>query len=224
MISTTSIPTSGSSISKVIEPGNVTCKITKVTLDPVPYKAGALNINLHVETEPIGGDFEGFLIDKDTPDLGRYQGQIGRIRMAEYPFADGLTKTNIEIKRDTEMLKRLDLLCKELNCSDWLQAQDNKHETIESLFEQFNIDKPYADKYLYMCVGGKEYLNKEGYVNYDLFLPKAVKGKYAFKNVDDKTHVMEFEKVEHIKRIPSKVTVAEFGTPVTKATHDDLDI
>jgi hypothetical protein len=35
------------------------------------------------------------------------------------------------------------------------------------------------------CVAGKEYLNKEGYTAYDLFLPKTENKKYPITNVED---------------------------------------
>ena len=47
----------------LIGPGNNVVKINAITLDQTPYDSDAFNLNLHVETEPVSGDFEGFFRD-----------------------------------------------------------------------------------------------------------------------------------------------------------------
>ena len=37
-----------------------------------------------------------------------------------------------------------------------------KYETIEELVAAFNDDYPFKDKWLNVCIGGREYLNKAG--------------------------------------------------------------
>ena len=44
-----------------MSPGNHKVKINSITFDKTPYDSEAYNIMLHVETEPVTGDFEGFL-------------------------------------------------------------------------------------------------------------------------------------------------------------------
>jgi hypothetical protein len=209
MISTTKIPGGGSSTPKVLQPGNIQCSINSVTLEKVPYKEGAYHMALQVEGPDMGPEFEGFYIDKDQPSLGRYSGQIGKIRLTEWPFADGTTKSGIVISRDMEVLKALRNLCVETNSAAWLESQDNQHDTIESLVEQFNSDKPFKGKMLSMCVAGREYLNKAGYINYDLYLPKAVKGTFSYKSADNDDKLMIFNDEEHIKKAKT-----DGGTPV----------
>ena len=68
------------------------------------------------------------------------------------------------------MLKFLKNLCVELDIVSWLDAQDNKYDTIEELFTAFNTEKPFAGKAIEYCLCGKEYLNKGGYINYELLI------------------------------------------------------
>ena len=66
----------------VLDPGNHVVKINSITLDQTPYDSESYNIHLHVETAPVGGDFEGFFRDYNDQSKGRYDGQIGRVRIA----------------------------------------------------------------------------------------------------------------------------------------------
>lgn len=213
MISTTKIP--GGGTPKVLQPGNTKCTINSVTLEKVPYKEGAYHMALQIEGPDLGPEFEGVYIDKDQPDLGRYLGQIGKVRLTEWPFADGVTKSGITISRDMEILKALRNLCVETGSAAWLEAQDNQHDTIESLVDQFNSDKPFKGKVLTMCLAGREYLNKAGYMNYDLYLPKAPKGGFSYKNADNDGKVVLFNEEEHIKKAKT-----EGSTPVDSFSGD----
>jgi len=219
MITTKNI-TSGGGTPKVIQPGIVECKINSVSLDKVPYKEGAYHLSLNVESTPMGDDFEGFLIDKDNPDSGRYDGQIGRVRFSEWPYSDGETKTGIKISRDTEIVKAVQNICKETHCTDWLEAQDNKHETIEEFVMAFNSDKPFKDKFVKMCVAGREYMNKAGYMNYDLYLPRAGRGQSSIESTEKElSKLIAFDSEAHIKKAKT-----ESVTSFSAGSDDDLDV
>jgi hypothetical protein len=201
MISTTNIKPAGSGVSKTLQPGEHTLSITSVTLSTVPYKVGGYVITLNGVGPDLGSDFEGFFINKDDQGAGRYAGQVGQIRMSQYAFADGITKSGIEIKRDAEMLRALSNICTAFNCAEWLTTQDNKHDTIEELFAQFNSDKPFAENTARICIAGKEYENKAGYMNYELFIPKVSKGTVAMESTtvsEDKSRLMEFNPAVHL--------------------------
>lgn len=219
MITTKNI-TSGGGTPKVIQPGVVECKINSITLDKVPYKEGAYNLSMNVESQPMGDDFEGFLIDKDNPDSGRYEGQIGRVRFSEWAYSDGETKTGIKISRDTEIVKAIQTVCKETGSSAWLDAQDNVHETIEEFVMAFNSDKPFKNKFVKMCVAGREYMNKAGYINFDLYLPRAGRGQVSIENVEKEgSKLIAFDSEAHIKKAKTE-SVTSFST----ASDDDLDV
>ena len=89
----------GSGLPKTISPGNNTVKVNSVHLDEFKFIPGAYHLMLNVETKPIEG-FEGFMIDKDDESKGHYAGQIGRVKAAQYAFADGKTKSGVPIQVD----------------------------------------------------------------------------------------------------------------------------
>jgi hypothetical protein len=227
MISTKDVvsTTGGSSVPKVIQPGNETCTVLNIKLEPARFKEGGYDIILNVEGPVMGDDFEGFWINKDDQSLGRHLGQVGRVRASEYPYADGTTKSGIEVSRDKELLRFLQSFCKETKSLEWFVQQDNKHETIESLFEAFNNDKPFAGKEIRMCIAGKEYVNKEGYTNYDLFLPKYSRGQVPFESAsieENSSKVVTFDEQIHVKKRKVE-SVSSFGdneTAAPKVTGD----
>jgi len=207
-LSTEDLGTGGSGMPKTIAPGNHVLKINNVDLEEFKFISGAYHLILHVETEPIDG-FEGFAFDKDNPDKGHYAGQIGRLKASQYAFADGETKSGIKIQRDRSILIFLQNLCKTLGINEWMQAQHNKHDTIEEFVEAFNKTAPIKDKYLEFCVAGKEYVGKTGYTNYDMWLPKAENGKYAFGEVEE-GKVIIYNEAKHLKKLDNK-EVSSFG-------------
>jgi len=219
-ISTKNIPTGGTgSTPKNLSPGNTVAKINDITLEPFTFKEGAYHVILHLEGTDRGSEFEGFFINKDKPELGRYKGQVGRVKSGEWAYADGETKSGIKISRDTEILKFISNICKEIG-TDWLQKADGRYNTIEEFIKGFNQDKPFKDTWFNFCLGGKEYQNKEGYTAYDMFLPKYAKGAAPFEICDkENSKIMKFNEAEHIKK--KKVEpVAGFNSPTTAASAD----
>lgn len=223
-LSTSDLPEGGSGLSKTFSPGNQKLKINSVKLEPFRFIEGAYHLMLNCETEKIEG-FEGFMIDKDDSSKGNYEGQIGRVKASQYAFADGTTKSGIQVYRDKSLLLFMRNLCKALECEDWFSAQDNKHDTIEEFVAAFDEDAPYAGKWLDICVAGKEYQNKSGYMAYDMWIPKPIKGALSFSKADS-GKTMKFNEVDHLKKMEIK-PVDEFDTDedlVTEAGSDfDLD-
>ena len=214
MISTVNIPDdSAGSVSKILQPGNHVVTVNTVKLEIPPYNKSAYNIVLGVEGPDMGEGFDGFFINKDNEAAGRHKGQVAYVKMSQYAYADATTKTGISIKRDVEIVKALKNLCRALNCLDWFQAEDMKHETVESLIGKFGEDKPFAGKTLRCCIGGSEYTNKQGYTNFDLYFVKPGRGQYAYESgtvAESNTNVVSFDPETHIRR--KKVDVVQsFG-------------
>jgi len=226
-LSTEDLGGGSSSLPKTINPGNKVLKINSLELEDFKFISGAYHLILHVETEPIDG-FEGFAIDKDNPEKGHYAGQIGRVKASQYAFADGETKSGIKIQRDRSILIFLQNFCKTLGINEWMQAQHNKHETIEDFIAAFNKTAPFKDKYLEFCIAGKEYVGKTGYTNYDMWLPKAENGKYAFGEVEE-GKVIRYDEQKHLKKLDVKPVDKfgddedDFSTPSKKSSDFSLD-
>ena len=204
------------SVRKTIAPGNITLKINSVKLEPFKFIENAYHLMLNVETEPLK-DFEGFLIDQENPETGHYTGQIGRVKANRYAYADGETKSGIKVERDRSILMFLKNLCKGLDVGsdsdrfgNWFGDQDGKHETIEEFVEAFNTEIQTGEKvYLDFCISGKEYENKNGYTNYDMYLPRANRGEYAYGAVGSEK-VMKYNEKNHLIKLPVK-DVESFG-------------
>jgi len=218
-------------VSKILEPGNHTVEILMVKLEEVTYKnapEGALHLILHCQGPDMGKDFEGFYIDMANPDKGKYKGQGGRIKCNDFPYADGETKTGIKRYRDMDIMKVMKNLCAAMGKSEWFDAQNDKHDTIQEFVTQFDQDKPFEGKLLRMCIGGKEYQNKQGYTNYDLHIVKGERGRYAYESIDvpeASSKVIKFDADKHVKQNKKKAeTVTSFEKPVTEETKNQFSL
>lgn len=215
--------------SKTITPGRVTAKINSVLLEENRFKPGSYHVILNLETEDMGPEFEGFLIDKDNPELGRHKGQVGRVKTSDWAYSDGETKTGMQISRDLEILRAIKNLCTELDMIAWYDAQDEKHETIEDLIAAFNSDAPFKDRWMDYCIAGREYLSKQGYTKYDLYLPKFSKGSAPYATLDNESKLIQFDPTVHIKKTEVK-TVESFGDddsvsePKSKKINSDFEL
>lgn len=153
----------------VIGTGNQKIKINSITFDQTPYDMDAYNITLHLESEPMDGDFNGFLKDVNNPSGPRFEGQVGRVRFSPYPFKDTTLPNGNEISRDNEVLKAMIFLSETVNKREELDAIEAS--TIEDFMSKASIICSNTG-YINACLGAREWENREGYVNNDLFLPK----------------------------------------------------
>ncbi len=229
MISTKNLKSSeGTGMPKVMGPGNVVCKINNISLEKPSYDPNAYFLQMNVETEPIEG-FEGFYIDKNNPEAGRYLGQVGRVKTSEYAYKDGTTKTGITVSRDMDILKVIQTLCKVTNTSNWMEDSDGKYETIEEFVTAFNDEAPFKDKFIRMCVGGKEYTNKEGYTNYDLFLVRTQRGMYNMENntvAESHSKLIKFDSDLHIKKkkVENVDSFGNEGVQTSSSVSSDFEL
>ena len=219
MISTKDVQATSSSPKKTLSPGEHTVKINSIALESVSYKAGAYHLILNVEGPDMGSEFEGFLVDKDKPNGARYKGQIGKVKFGFYPFSDGETKTGIKISRDLSILRAIQQLCIAGNKLEWFEEADGKFATIEDFVKAASTI--ISDDTLFnMCLNGKEY-EKNGYINYDLFLPKSSKEAYALESAAaSPSKLISYNPELHIKKAKVE-TVASFGDTNPFTTGSD---
>lgn len=220
MLSTKNLEPSKNGPRPIIDAGNQKVKINSITFDQTPWSKDAYNIVLHVESEPIGDGFEGFLIDKDNPDEGRYKGQVGRVRISKYVFEDGETKSGRKKNRDADVLKAMDNLARAMNLKGDLDEVE-----AEDVFEFMDAcNKIFSNSdYVNMCIGGREWENKDGYINLDMFLVPYEKGKVPVEmDGVDNSRLIQFDESKHIQKIKKK-TVSDFES---NSTFDggDFDI
>ena len=210
----------GSSISKVIQPGNVIAKVLDIKLDVPPYDSSAYNIVLTLETEPIEG-FEGLAIDKDNPELGNYKGQVGRVQTQQYSYNDYTSKEGKLTKKEDMIFRWIWNFAKEIGASDKLIADDIQADSIEDYLDaakKYLID---PNKYIHFCIAGSEYENKAGYTQYRLFIAKPEKSKLGYelyKAGETPSKLLKFDEAIHIKR----KKVEKLDSFEGKDANDDL--
>tara|TARA_R100001480_G_scaffold17974_1_gene27337 strand:+ start:1505 stop:2215 length:711 start_codon:yes stop_codon:yes gene_type:complete len=217
-LSTKDLQEGGASVKKTIAPGNHTLKINSLNLEKFKFVEDAYHLILNVETEPLK-DFEGFLVDPNNPDGDRYAGQVGRVKTNRYAYADGETRSGFKVNRDRSILIFIKSMCKALDVAEdsdtftnWFTNEDGKHETIESFVEAFDNKIQNSEKvYLDFAIGGREWENKNGYINYDMFLLKPMKGTFAFGEPGS-NKIMTYNEKDPKHLIPLKIKdVESFG-------------
>ena len=215
----------GPSVSKTITVGTQVCKINSIKLEASPFDKEAFYLYMNMESEPMGDDFEGFLIDKDNPDAGRFLGQVGRVKTNEYPYKDGATKSGIKVSRDLEILRAIQNIAKATGSTKWMEDNNNKHETIEEYVIAFNNDAPFKDTFVRITVGGREYY-KDNYMKYDLFLVRP--GKYqtnmeSLSVAEENSKLTKYSEDLHIKKKKTDAVESFGGTDVTTSSSVSSD-
>lgn len=184
-------------VKPVISPGNHVVKINDVVAMPAPYDADALNVFFYLETEPIQGEFSGFLIDRNNENGPRYKGQIGRVSLSRYPYKDTTLPNGAKINGQEELTKGITMMAEVMGVRDDLDQifAETAEEYISKVKEIF-----VSDTYYNACIGGKEY-EKDGYTNYYLFFPKPQGGvNYPLSPLTDTSSLIEFDANAHIIR------------------------
>ena len=142
---------------------------------------------------------------------GNHELKINNIKLEEFKFIKGAYHIVLDV--ESRQIEGFEGFFRDVNDenNDWFLEQDGSHETIEAFVKAFNESASYKDKFLEFCIGGKEYMSKSGYVNFDLHLPKAQSGKYAFGEIEcGKTLIYDENNTNHLKKLVVK-EVDSFG-------------
>lgn len=213
-------------LSKTISPGNHCLNINAVTLEQHgehAKKKNAYHLVLHLETDPIEG-LEGFFIDPKDESKGRHLGQVGKVKCSDWPFADAKTKSGVVINRDMEIMKMIKTLCVQLGKPEWFDAQDEKHDTIESFVNTFNTEAPFKGVKLNFCIAGREYPRQDNtYMGIDLFLPKFKKGIPFETPGAPKSKLIQYDENEHFVKHEA-ADVQAFAGDVDAAANEDFTL
>ncbi len=227
MLSTKDMSAGSGKAKPVIDAGNQELKINSIILHTPPYDNNAYDLQLNVESKPVGGEFEGFLHDVNNPNGPRYQGQVGRVSFQRYAYADTTLPSGREINRDAEIMKSLIFLAEQQDKR--LELDSIQAQTIEE-FVSAASNILSGDTYYNFCIAGREWENKEGYINLQFFLPKRTSAGVPFERVDlTNSRMVTFNRDEHIIPVRNKTaTVASNNTtfePVAgTVSGDDFDL
>lgn len=218
MINTTNIETNSGNgnenfISPVLKPGNQVIKINYIKYEKFEFQDDAHNLMLYCEGPELQNGFEGWMIDKNRPELGKASGQVGRVRATKWPLVEGLDSNGVNHDKNSEILSLIKHLCDATGSQKWLISQNEKHETVLDLLNAFINDEPFKDKWLRACLATKKYYNKDGYLNDDLYIPGFVVSKKTNdllytplelqETSDENSKIIEFDTKYH-EYIPQK--------------------
>lgn len=222
MLSTKNV--SANKLKPVINPGNHVVKINDLTFEPTPYDPQAYNVILHVETQPIEGDFQGFLVDPNNQNGPRYKGQVGKVRMSPYPYKDTTLPNGRTIERDQEVVKAMAFLADVLNKRDEVDMIE-----AQTITEFMNACKQIfsGSAYFNACIGGREWRNGEGYINVDLHLPRMSRVGLPLEALNaENSRLLTFNYDEHVRKVADSGTNASTDgfEPTTKGSSSDFDL
>lgn len=224
MLSTKDMATGGGKLRPLMGPGNAVVRINSISMDKTPWDAEAYQIHLHVESEPIKGDFEGFLRDQNNESLGRYEGQIARVRMSPFPYKDATLDNGREISKDQEILKAMIFLSEVVGGRDKLDAIEAA--TIDDFIAKCNTLFSNSE-FFNVCLGSREWENKDGYINNDLYLPKLSRDGVPMEKLGvDNSRLIKFDKSTHVRSInkTSEPKAATTFEPVSSNGASDFEL
>lgn len=206
------------SLSKNLYPGVQQCKINSIVLEQ-GYNLGSYKLVLNLESEDRGDDFEGFFLDGKSQTGPRYRGQVSKVRFHQYMYEDR-EYNGMKFNRDQDILKALKSLSVALNKTAMLDSIEAS--TIEEFVEKASVVLS-GNTFLNFCIGGKEYLDKNGYTKHDLFIPAYKAGEVGFEALGVATSKLaKFNEDIHIIKMKKADTVQSFEP--TQGIGDDFDL
>lgn len=161
--------------------GEQKLRILKIEAVPVPWDNdnNQVNLVLDVMTEDLGDDFEGFFIDYKDQSKGRYPGQIGRVRASEWAFSN-FSNEKFSTTTEEGIGRFLKSLLYTSGKKQWYDDNIDLYPEYNGLIAAINKEKVLKNIYFEMTIGGRGYVDKNGYTKYDLYLPKCSKEEYPY--------------------------------------------
>ncbi len=211
----------GNSKQKMLSIGTQVCRIIDMTWKPAPWNRQGqdqLLLQFTLEGEPLGEGFEGFSVDKEKPEMGNYEGQIGYVNSSAFPFSTFSYQGEV-IDRDPQIFNYVNSMAVQLGIFDEIQKEKIKAETIE---EYLTKVKPFfinPELWATFVIGGSErWVESKGkyYLNYNLYFLRKEGDKYSFSALvgeDGKMNVnlikFDEENTKHVYRKPKPADIEQ---------------
>ena len=111
----------------------------------------------------------------------------------------------------------------------------NKREDLDKIeaktIEEFMVECNNLfsnSEFFNACIGGREWENKDGYINLDLFLPRMSKDGVPLEALDkENSRLLTFNETDHVRKIQKKegsTTNTNFEPATTVNAGDDFDL
>ena len=192
--------------SKSKQPGIVYAHINSMYL-VTSGKGDKKALFFNLETPPVGGDFEGWAIDKNNPDGEKYKGQIGKITASAWT-----TEFNSTNPDENDIVYKVLVIADEMGLSE--EVANIEAPNIEEWIA--NVNKILCNKNIYFFVKGKE-REYNGKTLVDLLLPR-----YKFASEDkNKLDVFDKSNKYHYQSLTS-TSMGDGGFMSPKV--DELDV
>lgn len=212
MFNSKDVKTTGG-IAKVINPGTQKVHLLDLVLEQPSFGAGAYQIQLQMETEPILDEsFVGLAIDKMDPSKGNYAGQAARVKSQPYLFND-YEYNGVTTAKEQQVFRYLIKLADNIGKREILDKV--QATTIEDYVAKAKVVLCDPNNWFYATIGGEEYDNvaSDGkvYTSYRLVMPKP-KGKDTVFALDpEHPNFVKFNPELHIKKKKVAEAVTSFG-------------
>lgn len=208
-------------INKELEPGTHVCTINSISYRKNNFDEEGLHVTLNLEGPEITDEgFEGFNIDNNDPSKGKYKGAVGKVDLQKYAYnsKDGTSKSGrkFSINRDLSIQSALNNLAKALGKDR--EVMEGEVEDIVAVIKK--ASDVLSGSKIRIVIAGKEYESK-GYIHYNLYLPKFVKGKDIYQAVDKNPELLqEFDENTMVTKL-AKTSATQQPKPTT---IDDFDV
>jgi hypothetical protein len=106
------------------------------------------------------------------------------------------------------------------------QLDEIEAETIEDFMNKCNTLFSNSE-FFNACIGGREWENKDGYVNLDLFLPRISKDGIPLEALDKQnSRLLTFNESDHVRKIQKKESTTSNFEPAKTTVNagDDFDL
>jgi len=167
-------------ISPMLDPGSHYVRFVDISLSAAPYDSAKTFIDITVEgPEVIVAGFKGFAIDKNNPSLGNFKGKVGFVKHDKFPCGDWTPQGGKFISGDKQVFNWLGGLAKWMGVLEEMRAKNIGVGSASIAEFTYAVSKFLCNpnKRYMMTLGGREYMNNKGYMSYQLFVPKANRGK-----------------------------------------------
>lgn len=205
-IGTKDVTVGSGKLPKNFIPGNHTAKIINMKFQETTFddrrtggKVTKAWVVMELETEPVGGDFEGWLIDKDDESKGRRLGQTGWVKSDAFGYEDKTYNgREYSIHKSTiQFLKGLEM--EALGHTKFMDSIDGKYDTYDEICKAFLAESGIEGVFLNWCIGGKKEWDEKGeYPVYWMNLPKWSKGSKLYAHPDKSDNLMQFHAQIHV--------------------------
>jgi hypothetical protein len=213
-----------SGISPILEPGSHMVRLLDMYAEAPAYDSSKRFIVLLFEGPELGDSFKGLHVDRNNPELGTFDGQVGHVKHDRYPFGDFTTKDGRFITMAEQVMQWVARFAQYLGVLDQMKKENigKGCSSIEEFVDAVRKFMCSPDKHYKVVVAGQEYTNNKGYIAHRLFLPRAERGRNPIVPVTEQgsipENLMVYSETSHIIRNTSSAAAT---VTVTDTTSND---